>query len=145
MTLVGLAAELGERPARVLDVRAGILLCGGVGKEGFEVLDRLGELLTPQQYERESIVGARRRRRLLQHVAIRLRSLLDHSNTGVADRDLLKHDSVARRFLEGEPKRRECLMELAGSEEFHTLVVIVDRQGIFVAQNLVPKRHSRVG
>lgn len=144
MMLVSLPAQLGERPAGVLDVRAGLLIRGSVGQEPLEVLHRLRKLLTSQQDEGESIVRARRRWGLLKDVAVGLRGLFDHPDAGVADSDLLEDDGVSRGLLQSETKRREGLVELAGSEELYTLVVVVDRLGFFVAQNLVPERHARI-
>ncbi len=144
MMLVSLPAQLGERPAGVLDVRAGLLIRGSMGQEPLEVLHRLRNLLTSQQDEGESIVRARRRWGLLKDVAVGLRSLFDHPDASVTDSDLLEDDGVSRGLLQSETKRREGLVELAGSEELCTLVVVVDRLGFLVAQNLVPERHSRV-
>jgi len=108
------------------------------------VLDRLAGLLASQKDEREPVVRTGRRRLLLKHVPVRLGGLFHHADARVANGDLLQHDRIARRRLERETERCEGLMELAGPEHVEALLVVIDRAGDLVAQDLVPERHARV-
>ncbi len=72
-----------------------------------------------------------------------LGGLLDHADAGVADRDLLENDRIARGLLQRQPERRQRLVELARGQQLGTLAVVIDGPVVFTAEKLLPEGHAR--
>lgn len=142
---MALSTKLGQRPSSVFHVCSRLIVGRSVRQKRLKMLDRLARILTPKKNEGQPVVSTRGRRILLEHVAIRLRSLLNHTDPCVADRDLLQYGDVPGRLLQGQPERSERFVKLADRQQIESLVIIVDRPDIIGAQDLLPKSHTMVG
>ena len=96
-----------------------------------------------QEQERQAVMRTCGIRPLLEDVPVRFGGFVDHPDSRVADRDLLEHHRIARRFLERETEGRERLVELAGTQEIEAFPVVVDLLGLLAAQDLLPERHAQ--
>jgi len=97
-----LSRQTGKRLAGMRNVFRGLLPRGSVFQERAQMGNRLGFTTTPDEQERQPIVGACGLRILLEDVPIGLFGLLRHPDSRVGDRDLLEHHDITGRRLERE-------------------------------------------